>query len=186
MKASDKFWYHWKECHFYSSGKLISSHCELYRIGKSFLENLLRIEILKQWNISDFQLFCWEFKITVIILLLGLNHLPYLLHTYINLKIPKFFLCFWGANVLYPYLWLLFWSFYGGGYSLHFLRIFWKIEKYFDQKNYTIFIDSLEGISGRKMRIGIEPPSGFQHTIYITSFNTLIFFRRVILFGYNI
>ena len=26
----------------------------------------------------------------------------------------------------------------------------------------------------------------FQHTIYITSFNTLILFRRFILFGYNI
>ena len=28
-------------------------------------------------------------------------------------------------------------------------------------------------------------PSGFQHTICMTSFNTLILFRRVILFGYN-
>ena len=31
-------------------------------------------------------------------------------------------------------LWLLFWSFYGGGHSLQFLRIFWKREKYFDKK----------------------------------------------------
>ena len=57
MKASDKLLHHWKEHHLYLSGKLISSHCELYRVGKSFLENLLRNEILRQRNISDFQKF---------------------------------------------------------------------------------------------------------------------------------
>ena len=42
----------WKEGHLYIAGKLSSSH---FRIGKSFLENLLRNEILRSRNISDFQ-----------------------------------------------------------------------------------------------------------------------------------
>ena len=47
--------HHWKEGHLHLTGKLISSHSELYRMGKSFLENLLRNGILQQGIISDFQ-----------------------------------------------------------------------------------------------------------------------------------
>ena len=71
MKALDKFLHHWREDHLYLSGKLILSPSELYRVGKRFLENLLRNENLRQIKYLQFSKICREFKITVIILLLS-------------------------------------------------------------------------------------------------------------------
>ena len=46
---------------------------------------------------------------------------------------------FWGANLLYPYLSLLFWSFYGGGQPLQFLTIFWKRKNISAKKLHHIY-----------------------------------------------
>ena len=50
------------------------------------------------------------------------------------------------------YLSLLFWSFYGGGHPLQFLRIFWKRKKYFNKKitphlltHYKVSLDEIWG-----------------------------------------
>ena len=140
IKAPDKFLHHWKEGHLYLSRKLISSHSELYRIGKSF------------WKICSEMRF-YDNEIPAIFKNFpGIQNnrynpviCQYLLRTYINLKIPKFFLRFWGSNFLYPYLSLLFWSFYGSNHSLQFLIISGK-EKKFQQ---------IHWLTGRNMRIGI-------------------------------
>ena len=101
-----------------------------------------------------------EFKVTVIILLLGLNHLPYLrrkslplgkieatllagyLLTYINLKISKFFLRL-RSKLLVPllvaFVLVILWRWP----LVTVFENFLEKRKIFRQKNYTTFVDSL-------------------------------------------
>ena len=88
MKASDKFLHHWKELHLYLSGKLISSHCELYTQEKVFLKICSEMRFYDNEILAIFKNLL-EFKITVIILLLGLNHLPYLRRTTLRTEPPS-------------------------------------------------------------------------------------------------
>ena len=86
-----------------------------------------------------------------------ITHKSFANTSYVNLRIPKFFLRFWRANFLYPYLSLLVWSFCGGGPLVAVFENFLEKKKILLQKNkphfLTLYKVSLDEIWGRYFSI---------------------------------